>query len=375
MNKIISKGRVSATRGAAILSMSPYMTAFRAWQDIMERRQPGFNATHGYDYEPFDGNASTRWGKAFEDAIIKFSEEKQGCTIKDREYHAFHPEYDYIHCYLDGIYSDMDNGMVLHEGKTTTSYGFSDKWGEPGSDKIPIEYQIQVQHQMLCTGAEKCIVSVLVFPKRPEEWEEMGWIAKPQKLYIPSGNDGNNYPAQSADPIDWATTLAQMGFFHQYTIPANHDLQKLMLEKYFVWWTKYVLGETPPAPANYSDIRAMITAPTGTIIVDNDTARWFKEFKDIGSEIGATGNLAKRREQLKTLILKRGYVREHQLCPHDRSLEYKMCHGECGQPECSIGSARPVIDDESVDKWIFRDAQGRKLGSYGRNKSGSMAFR
>ena len=385
-DKIISKGRVSATRGAAILGVNPYMTAFAAWQDIMEKRQPGFNAAHGYDYEEFEGNVSTRWGKAFEDAVIKLSEEKAGSTIENREYHAFHSEYDYIHCYLDGMYhrhTPLDR-FILHEGKTTTLFNFGDNWGEPGSDKVPTETQIQVQHQMLCTGADECIVSVLVFPKRPEDWEEMG-LSVDYFKHLDSMYDGYEIIKRAEDdievydyvatPLEWAEPLAQMGFFHQYTVKANPGLQAKMLDKYRVWWTKYVLGEKPPAPANYSDIRAMITAPSGTIIVDPDTARWFKERREINAEIGSTSNLAKRAEQLKTLILKRGYVREHEMCPYDRTLEYKTCHGECGQSECSIGSGRPVLDDESADKWIFRDDQGKKLGSYGKNKSGNMVFR
>ena len=354
-DKIISKGRVSATRGAAILGMSPYMTQFAAWQNIMERRQPGFNAAHKYDYEEFEGNVSTRWGKAFEDAIIKLSEVAHGRPIADREYHAFHPEIDYVHCYLDGIYRyepAANSSMILHEGKTTTSYGFGDKWGEPGTDKIPVEYQIQTQHQMLCTGADSCIVSVLVFPKRPDDWEADGYE-------ISDGDDGKyaiwakaekefkelHLKKHFIDPLDWATALAQMGYFHQYTIPANRDLQVLMLDKYKEWWAIHVLTETPPEPADYSDIRAMITEPVGTIVVDDDTARWFTEYKSIGSEIGTTGNLAKRRDQLKVLILK---------------------------------NARPLestLDDESTDKWIFRDDQGNKLGSYGRTAKGTMVFR
>ena len=342
-DKIISKGRVSATRGAAILGLSPYMTQFAAWQNIMEKRQPGFNAAHKYDYEEFEGNASTRWGKAFEDAIIKLSEAKMGRKIISREYHAFHPELDYVHCYLDGIYDyNGDPVQINHEGKTTTAYGFGDKWGEPGTDKIPVEYQIQVQHQMLCTGADSVIVSVLVFPKRPDDWEAEGWIVSEDKggyfLYHENIED-------KIYPENWADTLAQMGYFHQYTIPANRDLQALMLDKYRVWWTKYVLAKTPPELANYADIRAMITEPVGTIIVDDDTARWFTEYKSIGSEIGTGGNLAKRRDQLKVLILKNA-----------RTLE-------------------STLDDESTDKWIFRDDQGEKLGSYGRTAKGTMVFR
>lgn len=377
---------ISGSRAAAILGMSPWSTPFQVWQDIMEKRQPGFNAKHGYDYTPFEGNASTRWGLAFEDAIIKLAEDKAGKEIGSREapfmYYmdaekqapvfmsegmGFKDDYKYPHitCHVDGLYTVNDesspifNGPVLHEGKTTTAYGFGDKWGEPGTDKIPVEYQIQVQHQMLCTGADSAIVSVLVFPKRPDDWEEMGWVAdwwehekdsaiNGYMLTLHGEQEGSptgNGVYDQVMPIHWAHTLDEMGFFHQYTVPANRELQSLMLDKYREWWQEYVIGETPPEPQNYDDIRALITAPTGTIIVDSDTARWFKEYKDIGSEIGATGNLAKRKEQLKVLIL-----------DHARSLE-------------------STLDDDSTDKWIFMDDRGRKVGSYGRTAKGNMVFR
>jgi hypothetical protein len=360
--------------------MSPWSTPFQVWQDIMEGLHPkkgdkGFNHCNGYDYTPFEGNAATRWGLAFEDAIVKLAEERYSGgehSIIGREDAFSHADADYVTCHIDGFHSVPTN-FILHEGKTANAFGFKDKWGEPGSDRIPQEYQIQVQHQMLCTGADECIVSVLVFPKRPEEWEEMG-------ITVGTVNEKHGQLIRQADatyvPVMWwAYSLAQMGFFHQYTIKADHDLHALMLDKYKEWWTRHVQGAKPPEPQDYADVRAMITAPTGTIIVDPDTARWFKEFKDIGSEIGASGNLAKRRDQLKTLILDRAYVREHEMCPHDKMLEYKFCHGQCGQPECTIGKGKPVIDDESVDKWIFRDDRGNKLGQYGKNAKGAMTFR
>ena len=336
---------ISGSRAAAILGMSPWATPFSVWQDIMESRCPGFNKDHKYDYEAFEGNAATRWGLAFESAIIKLAEGKSGCDILNREDGFTHDDFQDVTCHIDGLYIDNMIPTTLHEGKTTTAYGFGDKWGEPGTDKIPIEYQIQVQHQMLCTGADSCIVSVLVFPKRPDDWEDMGIIVDSEAI---KGEKWLHRPEDNhfeARIFSWATTLAQMGYFHQYTVPANHDLQQLMLHKYRIWWTKYILGETPPEPADYADIRAMITEPIGTIIVDDDTARWFKEYKSIGSEIGATGNLAKRRDQLKVLILKNA-----------RALE-------------------ATLDDESTEKWIFRDDKGDKLGSYGRTAKGNMVFR
>jgi len=331
---------ISGSRAAAILGMSPWATPFSVWQDIMEGRTPGFNAAHKYDYETFEGNVSTRWGLAFEDAIIKLVEGEAQQGIVEREASYMPPGIDFVTCHIDGLYHATN---ILHEGKTTTAYGFSDKWGEPGTDKIPIEYQIQVQHQMLCTGADSVIVSVLVFPKRPDDWEDMGITADDEGIWLPPLNGSDL--RQPASIETWATTLAQMGYFHQYTVPANPKLQAMMLSNYRMWWAKHVLAETPPEPANYADIRSMITEPVGTIVVDDDTARWFQEYKSIGSEIGATGNLAKRRDQLKVLILKNA-----------RALE-------------------STLDDESTDKWIFRDDKGDKLGSYGRTAKGTMVFR
>jgi hypothetical protein len=118
-----------------------------------------------------------------------------------------------------------------------------------------------------------------------------------------------------------------------------------MLEKYREWWHSYILTKTPPPVQTYDDVRAMITAPSGTIVVGDEIARWYKEFKDIGEEIGKSGDMAKRRDQLKVMILNEA-----------RTLE-------------------STLDDESTDKWIFRDEQGNKLGSYGKNTKGTMSFR
>jgi len=79
---------------------------------------------------------------------------------------------------------------------------------------------------MLCTTADECIVSVLVFPKRPDEWEEEGWRVIPQ-------NNGSYLLGRKieecslkgcghiSDPEQWAKTLAQMGYFHQYRAPGK----------------------------------------------------------------------------------------------------------------------------------------------------------
>jgi putative phage-type endonuclease len=327
---------ISGSRAAAVLGMSPWATSLQVWQDIMEARTPGFNEAQKYDYEKFEGNVATRWGLAFEDAIIKLAESKIGTVIEDREMSFSHNDLPYVTCHIDGNFKFRSIPDVIHEGKTTTMFAYNEKWGDPGTDRIPIEYQIQAQHQMLCTGAKECIVSVLVFPRRPEEWENE-WIIPHihlERLMLPDGNMVSTY--------DWAEMLAQMGYFHQYTIKANPDLHAMMIEAYKAWWQTHVMGVVAPDPQSYADIRAMITAPSGTIVADVEMIRMFKEYNQIGKEIGASGHLAKRRDQLKKMILD------------------------------SARQMESTLDDESTDKWIFRDDRGGKLGQYGKTARGMM---
>jgi hypothetical protein len=346
---------ISASRAGAILGMSQYSTPLQVWLQIMESREPGFCKKHNYQLPEFEYNSAMKWGHAFESAVIELAEEIQNLNILCREkffatdgitkssdsYIESHGHY--LTCHVDGIYNyDGFNPMILHEGKTTSANYFYSAFGEPGTDRVPVEYQLQTQHQMICTGAEKVILSVLVFPKRVEEWEKEGWRIN---------FDGCAYTIVHDEktivecPDNWAFPLAKMGYFHQYTIHAHADLQKLMLEAYAEFWNNHVLTGTPPEPMNYDDIRAICREPIGTIIATPEIENLISEYKQIGSEISSTGTLAKRREQLKTQIL--NFSR----------------------------TAGFTEDDESRDKWIIRGQDGNKLASYGRTEKGIFIFR
>lgn len=332
---------LSASRGAAILGLSKWTTQFSVWQTIMEARKPGFNKEKGYIYEPFEGNASTRWGNAFEDAIIELAEGKSGQKVIKRE--KFFSYKDFITCHIDGLYVDHDLvtqltiDPALHEAKTTTEFLHRIKWGNPGTDRVPQEYGIQAQHQMLCTGAEEVIFSVLVFPKTPDEWEEMGYklIYQDEEYYFENSNI-------CIFPIDWANTLSQMGFFHQYTVKRNQTAIDLMIENYNEFWNKNILEEIPPEPQDYDDLKKMIPNPSGTIVIDDEIEDLYREYKDITQEVNVVN---KKKTQLKAIIIDRA----------------RKMHKE--------------IDDESADKFIFRNSKGEKCGSFGKTKKGTYLFR
>ena len=334
---------LSASRGAAILGLSEYSTPLQVWLEIMESRDPGFCERNNYELPEFEYNAPMRWGHAFENSVIGLAERKADCKIINREEKCTHESLKYITCHIDGEYTDMITG---HEGKTTSNQYFYSAFGEPGTDRVPLSYQIQVQHQLLCKPRWNQVkLSVLVFPKRVEEWEAMGWEAQNRgdKYWLFNPGKGGKY--DEIPPIEWASVLDEMGYFHTYEITPHAELQALMLEKYRRFWEDNVLGKTPPEPVNYDDIRAIYRDPVGTIVASPEVERLYAEYKNIGAEILPSGPLAKRREQIKTELIK------------------------------YMADTAGITDEDSGDKWILRGQDGKKLASYGKDKNGALRFR
>ena len=334
---------ISGSRSAAVLNLSPYQSQVDVWLDIMEAREPGFCNAMGYATPEHEYNAAMRWGHALESAIAELTESNLNLEISDREKYF---ERDHagamLTCHVDGIL----NGDTLYEAKTTTAYAFSDTWGDPGSDRIPRMYQVQVQHNMMLAGLSRAVVSVLVFPRRVEEWEEMGIeILQPE---INGGLYGIKYGTGEYDittPWMWAKPLSQMGFLHHYHITANPELQSLMLEHYADFWNAHVVGRTEPPVRNYDDIKKLCREPKGTIVADEFIERQLSEYDQINTEIN---EMTRRKDQIKTIAVE--YMRR------------------------SAGDDN-VIDDDSAEKYILRSRDGKKLASYGKDKQGRLIFR
>ncbi len=320
---------ISATRASAILGLNQWKSPLLAWQEICEKIRPGFNKERGYLLPEYEDKAVFRWGKAFENSIIDLADAlKPDGKIGNRENLVSTQSTPAALAFIDGQYSDY----ALHEGKTTNARAFGMKWGDPGTDRIPQEYQVQVQHSMMCGGMERAIVSLLVFPRPVDEWESEGWsvISRDHGPWFIESEDKKNCILTTF----WAATLSQMGYFHQYPVEANPDTQKLLREMYADFWNRYVLTEKEPEVTDYDDIRRVFTSPKGTLVVSADVAEWMREYRNINAEIGKSGHLEKRKDQLKTQIL------------------------------VFAKKETTVADDESQEKIIFMDEAGHKVGQF-----------
>lgn len=338
---------ISASRGAAVLGLNPWKTSLAVWQEIMEERDPGFNEKNGYELPEEPDNAAIRWGLAFESAICDLAGAERGETITDRE--KFYIDGD-MTCHVDGLFTkDKDHHVALHEGKTTTVWGFQSAWGDPGTDRIPRQYQVQVQHQLALTGFDTCVVSVLVFPKSPEEWEEAGltieeichFNGESYSYIVPTRNQDKVYPCYT-----WAYILNQMGFFHQYEIRRDEETGAALKKHYAEFWKRHVLTGEPPEPRDYEDIKRLCPNPTGTLVADAEVVSKIGEYRDIGKEIGKGGRLSKQREKLKVEVL-----------------------------DWARKQSDATIDAESQNKFVIRDKVGKKQASFSKDKNGKPIFR
>jgi len=312
--------RISASRSSAILGLSPYMTPVQVWLQIMEENFPGFCNDNNFELPIIEDNPSMVFGRGFEDALVYITEKNNGIKITDREKSFI--KKDYISCHVDGI-----SESLLIENKSTSEFFFNDNFGEENTDQVPINYQLQVQHALYCTGLKDCLMTVLVFPKRPDKMIEDG------------------IDIDTIDKIKWIEILNEMKYIKTFKIQANKKLQSSMVKKYKDFWFNNVLKKIPPEPIDISDIKSLVREPSGTIIADESIERQMSEYKNITEEIGQGGSLRKRANQIRLDVLQ--YMK----------------------------SAEKKLDDDSDQKWILRGSDGKKIATYGKNKAGEMYFR
>lgn len=152
---------VTASEIAAILGLSPYVSAFDLWH----------HKATGVDSQP--DNRDTRRGRRYERLILEdFTDEHPEfvvvstglCVNNDRTWQA---------CTPDGLVYEVGGHQVVDDERVPVvdgepvavveakSAAMRDEWGEPGSDDIPAYYRAQVLWQMDTLGLTVAYVPVV----------------------------------------------------------------------------------------------------------------------------------------------------------------------------------------------------------------------
>jgi putative phage-type endonuclease len=113
---------------------------------------------------PVAENEAMYWGKVLEPLVMAEYEKRHGVTLRTQLF-VRHPEYPWLSATLDGLTPDDE----VIQGKTAGSYAKG--WGdEDAEDDVPIPYLIQTHQEMMCIGARKAVVPVLIGGQRYKEY-------------------------------------------------------------------------------------------------------------------------------------------------------------------------------------------------------------
>jgi putative phage-type endonuclease len=185
---------IGGSDAAAVLGLSRWRTPLDVY---LAKKKPAENRVA--ETEPM------RWGTLLEPVVRQEFAEKTGRVITLPEGTIRHPKYPFMLAHPDGVSTDGR----LYEGKTARS---AEEWGESGSSQIPQEYCIQVQHYMAVMGLPVADVAVLI-----------------------AGND-----------------------FRTYEIPADPEMQALIIEGEEAFWDRLEREEAPTPDFNAGGVLQLV---------------------------------------------------------------------------------------------------------------------
>lgn len=175
---------------------------------------------------PVPENEAMRWGKILEPVVRQEYANHTGRTILQPEKIIRHPKHEFMIASLDGFTADER----VVEIKTSRT---GDGWGE-AEDDIPTDYLMQVQHYMAVTGYTVTDIAVLI-----------------------GGAE-----------------------FRIYEVPADEELQGILIEREAAFWQR-VEQEKPPAPIAVSDLLNFFSVKPGNVLATPELSSILTKLKEV----------------------------------------------------------------------------------------------
>lgn len=186
------------------------------------------------------------WGNLLEPVIGSEYTRRTGIGFTTPKVTYQHPKHEWMLANLDGLAEDR-----VVEIKTARS---GEGWGEPGSDQIPEHYKLQVMHYLLVTGLDLADVAVLI-----------------------AGSD-----------------------FRIYTVPADRELQELLLDGEADFWSRVEKGAAPDIDLTHRPLEIVRRLFPGTngekVYADEPLNRWravYEEAVELRDRYAAAADSAK----------------------------------------------------------------------------------
>lgn len=197
---------------------------------------------------PTEETEPMRWGTRLEPIVRQEYSERTGQVVRVPEGLLRHPRYPWMFATLDGV---TDSQRLVEIKTARTAEG----WGEPGTDEVPQAYLIQVQHYLAVTALAVADVAVLI-----------------------GGQD-----------------------FRLYEVPADRELQELVIEQEAEFW-KAVQEGTPPNPVSYADCVARYgrSSRSASVPASDDVLDALAKLRQLKTE---RDEMEAEEEQIKAIVL------------------------------------------------------------------------
>ena len=242
------------------------------------------------EVKDWKGSPQMDWGKRMEPAIRQWYSDQTGRSVRLPDKIMYHKEYPFMLASLDG-YTDDDRVVEIKTAR------HSKDWGEPGTNQIPESYMCQVQHYLMVTGFGVADVAVSVGGGSPELYE----------------------------------------------VPADPELQQLILEACKEFWQR-VLDGNPPEPVTFSDAVARFgkSGAVGDVPVTDVDRQRVMDLRTIREKIT---ELETQEEDLKgKLIISLGEKGDALVTPEGVPLvTYKMAKGKVSIDTKTLQKEMPEV--------------------------------
>lgn len=226
---------------AAILGLSKWKTPLQVYLD-----------KRGEGVEQQDNDAML-WGRYLEPVVRQAYADQTGNEVRVLDEMVRHQVHDFMIANLDGFVLQEDGPRRVFEAKTART---GEGWGEPGSDQIPQPYLLQVQHYMEVTGFCVADVAVLI-----------------------GGSD-----------------------FRIYEVPADRELQEMLIEAEAEFWQRVQRGD-PPEPVTVADAVARWghTSRSDLVMADADVLQAIQTLRTARADIAVAEAI---EESAKAIVLR-----------------------------------------------------------------------
>jgi len=204
--KELRKKGIGATDCAVVMGLSKYKTPYELWLEKTNRREEEAILT--------DDRLHLR--HAHEETISREYMRRKNVKLRRVNQTIFHKQLPFMLCNLDRV---IIGQKKIIECKSSSGF-MREHWGETGSDQAPIEYLLQVQHQMACAEYENADIAALI--------------------------DIDDYRI--------------------YSIQRNEKIIQKIKDACEKFWNENVLADIPPPPTTRGDLKLMYPINNGNFI-------------------------------------------------------------------------------------------------------------